>query len=142
MKFKDTEQVYTRNYRQPRSDREEINGQVQQLFDDDLIELSTSNFNSPIFLVPKKSVDGTPKSRLVVDYKKLNRKIIPDKFPLPRIEDIFDNSGKSKYFSVMDLKSGYHQISLNKDFRKYTAFSTDNGMFQESRTFWIISSTQ
>lgn len=119
--LKDTEQVYTPNYRQPQTHKNEINNQVQQLFDSDLIELSTSSFNSPLLLVPKKSVDGTPKFRLVVDYRKLNRKLIPDKFPLPRIEDIFDNLGKAKYFSIMDLQSGYHQIPLNESSRKYTA---------------------
>lgn len=130
LQLKDTEQVYTRNYRQPQAYKAEINRQVQQLFDNELIELSTSNFNSPLLLVPKKSVDGSPKFRLVVDYRKLNRKLIPDRFPLPRMEDIFDNLGKSKYFSIMDLQAGYHQIPLNQNSRKYTAFSTDNGMYQ------------
>lgn len=130
LQLKDTEQVYTRNYRQPQAYKAEINKQVQQLFDNDLIELSKSNFNSPLILVPKKSTDGTPKFRLVVDYRKLNRKLIPDRFPLPRIEDIFDNLGKSKYFSIMDLQAGYHQIPLHQNSRKYTAFSTDNGMYQ------------
>lgn len=130
LQLKDTEQVYTRNYRQPQAYKNEIHKQVQQLYDNDLIELSTSNFNSPLILVPKKSSDGSPKFRLVVDYRKLNRKLIPDRFPLPRIEDIFDNLGKSKYFSIMDLQAGYHQIPLNKESRKFTAFSTDNGMYQ------------
>lgn len=56
--------------------------------------------------------------------------MIPDRFPLPRIEDIFDNLGKAKYFSVVDLQAGYHQIPLDEESRKYTAFSTKRGMFE------------
>lgn len=130
LNLKDTEQVYTRNYRQPQAYKSEIASQVQQLFDNDLIEISTSNFNSPLLLVPKKHTDGSSGFRLVVDYRKLNRKLIPDRFPLPRIEDIFDSLGKAKYFSIMDLQAGYHQIPLHENSRKYTAFSTDSGMYQ------------
>lgn len=62
---------------------------------------------------------------MCVDYRKLNRKLIPDRFPLPRIEDIFDNLGRAKFFSVMDLQAGFHQIPLSTESRIYTAFSTD-----------------
>lgn len=126
----DKEPVYTRNYRLPQAQKSEITIQVDKLLSDNLIELSSSSYNSPLIVVPKKSLDGKPKFRMCVDYRKLNRKLIPDKFPLPRIEDIFDNLGKSKYFSVMDLQAGFHQIPLTRDARKYTAFSTDNGMYQ------------
>lgn len=130
LKLKDQEPVYTRNYRLPQAQKVEVANQVQKLLRDGLIELSVSNYNSPLILVPKKSTDGTPKFRMCVDYRKLNRKLIPDRFPLPRIEDIFDNLGRSKYFSIMDLKSGFHQIPLAPSSRKYTAFSTDGGMYQ------------
>lgn len=130
LNLKDNEPVYTRNYRLPQAHREEISNQVKKLLKDNLIELSVSNYNSPLILVPKKSLDGTPKYRMCVDYRRLNRKLIPDRFPLPRIEDIFDNLGRSKYFSIMDLKSGFHQIPLSQKSRKYTAFSTQSGMYQ------------
>lgn len=124
-----------RNYDYQRMDpisrgRSEIASQVNKLLNENLIEFSKSNFNSPLILVPKKSTDGTPKYRMCVDYRKLNRKLIPDRFPLPRIGDIFDNLGRSKFFSVMDLQAGFHQIPLSKDSRKNTACSTDNGMYQ------------
>lgn len=67
---------------------------------------------------------------MCVDYRKLNRKLIPHRFSLPRMEDIIDRLGKSKFFSTLDLASGFHQIPLHENSRKYTAFSTDNGMFQ------------
>lgn len=101
----DSTPVYTRNYRLPHSQKMEINRQVSELLENDLIEPSVSNFNSPLILVPKKSTDGKPKYRMCVDYRKLNRKLVPDRFPLPRMEDIFDNLGKAKFFSS---KPRYH----------------------------------
>lgn len=128
--LKDNEPVYTRNYRLPQSQKAFIDGEVHRLSVNNLIESSESNYNAPLILVPKKSVDGAPKFRMCVDYRKLNRKLIPDRFPMPRIEDIFDNLGSSKYFSVMDLQAGYHQIEIEKKSRIYTAFSTERGMYQ------------
>lgn len=122
--------VFTRNYRLPQSQKTIISGEVNRLLADQLIEPCASNFNSPLLIVPKKSIDGAPKFRMCVDYRKLNRKLIPDRFPMPRIEDIFDNLGSAKYFSVMDLQAGYHQIPINKNSRKYLAFSSDTGMYQ------------
>lgn len=126
----DNTPIYVKNYRLPQVQKAEIKNQVDGLLKDDLIEIGQSSYNSPLIIVPKKSTDGTKKYRMCVDYRLLNRKIIPDKFPLPRIEDILDNLGNSKYFSVMDLQSGFHQIPLNEGSRPMTAFSTDRGMYQ------------
>lgn len=128
--LKDNEQVYIKNYRLPQSQKNEIKAQVQKLLKNDLIELSTSNYNSPLILVPKKSTDGTRKWRMCIDYRLLNKKLIPDKFPLPRIDEILDGMGRAKFFSVMDLQSGYHQIPLEEKSRHVTAFSTDTGFYQ------------
>jgi len=100
------------------------------LLSDDLIELSTSNYNSPLIIVPKKSTDGKPKWRLCVDFRLLNKKLIPDKHPLPRIDEILDGLGRARFFSVMDLYSGYHQIPLHEDSKHLTSFSTGNGYYQ------------
>lgn len=128
--LKDEIPVYVKNYRLPQTQKSEINSQVKALLSKDLIELSTSSYNSPLLLVPKKSTDGTRKWRLCVDYRLLNKKLIPDKFPLPRIEEIIDSLGNAKHFSVMDLQSGFHQIPLDKKSRPTTAFSTENGFYQ------------
>lgn len=122
--------VYVKNYRLPHTQKHEIKNQVQQLLSDELIEMSKSNYNSPLIVVPKKSTDGTKKWRMCVDYRLLNRKLIPDKFPLPRIDEILDGLGRAKYFSVIDLQSGYHQIPIDEKSRYLTAFSTENGLFQ------------
>lgn len=60
----------------------------------------------------------------------LNRKLVADKFPLPRTDDILDGLGRARYFSCLDLFSPFHQIKLDKKSREYTAFSSDKGSFQ------------
>lgn len=133
IQLSDNSAVYTKNYRIPEAHKTEINRQVKQMLDDDIIEHSTSHFNSPILLVPKKSSTGDKKWRLVVDFRNLNKKVVADKFPLPRIDEILDQMGRAKYFSTLDLLSGFHQIPLKQSSRKYTAFSTNQGHYQFTR---------
>lgn len=54
------------------------------------------------------------KWRLVIDFRQLNKQIIPDKFPLPHIDEILDHLGRAKYFTTLDLTSGFHQIPLEE----------------------------
>ena len=131
--LEDETQVYIPNYKQIHSQADEIKAQIQKLMSDDIIEPSISNFNSPILLVPKKSEDNTKKWRLVVDFRQLNKKILADKFPLPRIDSILDQLGRAKYFTTLDLMAGFHQIPLAEEARKYTAFSSPDGHFQYKR---------
>lgn len=126
----DNEPVFTKNYRLPYAQKTEISNQVKSLLENDLIELSTSPYNSPLIIVSKKSTDGKPKYRMCIDYRKLNKKLIPDKFPLPRIEEILEGLGRAKFFSIMDLHSGFHQIPIEKQSRPVTSFSTDTGFYQ------------
>lgn len=66
---------------------------------------------------------------MCIDYRKVNKKLIPDKFPFPRIDEILDNLGRAKYFSTIDLFSGFHQV-LEEKSRDITTFSTDKGSFR------------
>lgn len=125
--------VYIPNYKQIHSQANEIKTQIQKMLSDDIIEPSVSHFNSPILLVPKKSEDDSKKWRLVVDFRQLNKKILADKFPLPRIDSILDQLGRAKYFTTLDLMAGFHQIPLAEEARKYTAFSSPDGHFQFKR---------
>ena len=109
--------------------------QVQKLIDDEIVEPSKSEYNSPILLVPKESLPGSNEKRwrLVVDYRQINKKLVADKFPLPRIDDILDQLDRAKYFSCLDLMSGFHQIGLEKKSRDLTSFSTGNGSYRFNR---------
>lgn len=130
IRISDETPAYTKNYRIAHGQKEEINQQVGKLIKNDLIENSLSPYNSPIILVPKKSSNGMKKWRLCIDYRRVNEKLIPDKFPLPRMDVILDGLGRAKYFSTLDLFSGFHQIPIDKNSREITAFSTEQGIFQ------------
>lgn len=132
--LKDKSPVYIKNYRNAQCHKEEICRQVDNLIANDIIEPSVSSYNSPLLLVPKKSTTSEKKWRLVVDFRQLNKKLLADKFPLPRIDDILDQLGRAKYFSTLDLMSGFHQIEIEKNSREFTAFSLqERGHFQYKR---------
>lgn len=133
IQLQDTSPVYIKNYRLPQTHTEEINNQVKGLLRDGIIEPSISPYNAPLLLVPKKGQTDLKKWRLVVDFRKLNDKIVNDKFPLTRLDDILDKLGRAKYFSTLDMTSSFHQIELDHDSRPYTAFSTPNGHYQYTR---------
>lgn len=97
---------------------------------DEIIRPSSSPWNSPLLVVPKK---GKQKWRVVVDYRKLNEVTIADAYPIPNIEDILGQLGDSKYFTALDLASGFHQIEVKKEDKEETAFSTPNGHFEFNR---------
>ena len=133
IELSDNVPVYIPNYKTIYTQGEEIERQVQKMLKDDIIEHSVSSYNSPILLVPKKSENNDKKWRLVVDFRQLNKRILPDKFPLPRIDSILDQLGRAKYFSTLDLMSGFHQIPLDENSKKFTAFSTNSGHYQFKR---------
>lgn len=130
LRITDHEPVCIKNYRLPQAHKEEINKQVKKLLEDDLIEPSCSNFNSPLILVPKPDLGAEKKWRMCVDYRLVNKKLIADKYPLPRIDEILDGLGRAKFFSVLDLFSGFHQIPLEEESRDITSFSTAEGSYR------------
>lgn len=134
LKLIDHNPVYIKNYRVPHVHKTEIKDQVNKMLENDIIEPSTAEYNSPILLVPKKQVSGKKAWRLCVDFRVINQnKLVADKFPLPRIDDILDQLGRAKWFSTLDLKSGFHQIPLEEDSRDVTTFSTDSGSYRFTR---------
>lgn len=99
--------------------------EIKKMLDNGIIEPSKSAWSSPIVLVPKK--DGS--TRFCVDYRKLNEITIKDAYPLPRVDDCLDALANSKWFSSMDLNSGFWQIGMAEEHREKTAFSTSLGLF-------------
>lgn len=126
----DNEPVFTPNYRAPHSQRMEIKRQVEILLSNDLIEPSTSAYNSPIILVPKKSNTSEKKWRMCIDYRKVNKKLIAVRFPSPRIDEILEGLGKARFFSVIDLFLGFYQVPLAKDSGDVTTFNTSSGSYR------------
>ena len=89
-----------------------------------------SPWSSSIVLVQKKSKDGSIKYRFCVDYRALNAVTKPDAYPIPNIVDTLDSLGRSKIFTVLDMASGCHQISVKPEHREKTAFSCHRGHYQ------------
>ena len=118
--------IHTAPYRKSNKDQEILTMETQKLLENEIIEHSTSPWSSPVVLVKKK--DGT--TRFCVDYRRLNQITTKDAFPLPRIDDIYDQLTRATYFSKFDFKSGYFQVPLDKADRPKTAFSTRDGHFQ------------
>lgn len=123
--------IHTKTYRFPEIHKEEVNKQIKQMLEENIIEPSISPWNSPIWVVPKKTDSSeTKKWRIVVDYRKLNDITVGDSYPLPNISVILDQLGHSKYFSTIDLSSGFHQIKMASKDADKTASSTHTGHYQ------------
>ena len=100
--------------------------ELQEMLKDGIIEESTSDWASPIVVVRKK--DGS--NRLCIDYRKLNALTKFDAYPMPRIDEMLDNIGRSKYLTTLDLAKGYWQIPMEETDKEKTAFTSPLGLFQ------------
>ncbi|GJT69595.1 putative reverse transcriptase domain-containing protein [Tanacetum coccineum] len=113
-------------YRLAPSEMQELSNQLQELTDRGFIRPSTSPWGAPVLFVKKK--DGSFK--MCIDYRELNKLTIKNRYPLPRIDDLFDQLQGSIVYSKIDLRSGYHQLRVrDKDIPK-TAFRTRYGHYE------------
>jgi hypothetical protein len=104
----------------------ELRKQIAKLQSKGSIRPSSSPWGAPVLSVEKK--DGT--QRMCVDYRLLNEDTIKNKYPLPRIEDLFDQMKGASVFSKIDLRSGYHQLKIRESDIPKTAFCTRYGLFE------------
>ena len=118
--------IKQRPRRTPIAFRGEEEKEIQAMLQKGVIRESTTPWSSPVVLVRKK--DGT--TRFCVDYRRLNEVTRTDSYPLPRMEDCFDSLAGSKFFSTMDLASGYWQIRVKEEHREKTAFVTKSGLYE------------
>ena len=105
---------------------QELKKQIQELEDLGFIRPSTSPWGAPMLFVKKK--DGS--MRLCIDYRELNKITIKNKYPLPRIDDLFDQLQGATVFSKIDLRSGYHQLLVRTEDVPKTAFRTRYGHYE------------
>ena len=113
-------------YRMAPVELAELKVQLQELLDKGFIRPSNSPWGAPILFVKKK--DGT--FRLCIDYRQLNKVTVKNKYPLPRIDDLFDQFKGAQVFSKIDLRSGYHQLRIKERDVPKTAFRTRYGHYE------------
>ena len=121
--------IKSKPYRNSPHMQSEIRKQVNEMLDQGVIRESTSSWSFPVCIVPKI---GTNEYRFAIDFRRLNQISARDNFPLPNISDTFDSLGmsKPKYFTTLDLASGYWQIDVDEASKDKTAFITQDGLFE------------
>lgn len=129
IRLKEDKIIHFHPYRMAVCERQKVKSIVQDLLKNNIIRESHSPFASPIVLVHKK--DGS--SRLCVDYRALNKITVKERYPLPLIQDQLDNLKCHKYFSSLDMASGFHQIPIAEDSIEKTAFVTPDGHYEYLR---------
>ena len=105
---------------------QELRVQLQELLDKGLMRPSTSSWGAPVRFAKKK--DKT--LRMCIDYRQWNRFMIQNRYPLPRIDDLFDQLRGARVYSKIDLRTGYHQLRVKETDIPKTAFRTRYGHFE------------
>ncbi|GBG88525.1 hypothetical protein CBR_g47995 [Chara braunii] len=116
-------------YRMSEEELTVLRAQLNDLLDKGWIRPSSSPYGAPVFFVRKTNKD----LRSCIDYRKLNAQTVKNEGPLPRIDDLLERLGGAKYFFKLDLKSGYHQISIPPNDRYKSAFKMQYGNFE-----WVV----
>jgi hypothetical protein len=116
----ETAPISKRLYRMSVEELKELKKQLTGLQEAEYIRPSSSPWGAPVLFVQKK--DGS--QRMCVDYRSLNDVIMKNKYPLPRIEELFDWMRDARVFSKIDLRSGYHQMKIRPSDISKTDFST------------------
>ncbi|KAL0536561.1 hypothetical protein IC582_025510 [Cucumis melo] len=113
-------------YRMAPAELKELKVQLQELLDKGFIRPSVSPWGAPVLFVKKK--DGS--MRLCIDYRELNKVTVKNRYPLPRIDDLFDQLQGATVFSKIDLRSGYHQLRIKEEDIPKTAFRSRYGHYE------------
>ena len=121
--------IYQRPRRFPPPITDEIERQCKELNAQDIIEPSDSPWSSPV--VPVRKKDGS--IRMCIDYRRLNRVTVADKYPVPNLTDSIFGLGGAVFFTTLDMLRSYYQVPVHEDSRQCTAFSTPKSHWQFKR---------
>jgi hypothetical protein len=121
-----TAPIYMAPFRMTTPELAELKEHIRELLEKGFICPSSSPWGAPVIFVPK--MDGT--QRLCVDYRALNEVTVRNKYPLPRIDDLFDQLWGASVFSKIDLRSGYHQLKVPECDIPKTAFVSRYGLYE------------
>ena len=121
-----TEPISIPPYRMAPAELRELKAQLEELLSKGFIRLSISPWGAPVLFVKKKDES----LRLCIDYRQLNRVTIRNQYPLPRIDELFDQLQGSRVYSKIDLRSGYHQLRVQDSDVPKTAFRTRYGHYE------------
>ena len=121
-----TEPISIAPYRMAPAELKELKVKMEELLNKGFVKTGTSPWGAPVLLVKKK--DGS--LRLCINYRQLNKVTVRNQYPLPRIDDLFDQLQGAKVFSKIGLRSGYHQLKIRKEDVPKTAFKTRYGHYE------------
>jgi hypothetical protein len=121
-----TTPIYKTPYRMATPELVELKEHIKELLEKEIVHPSSSPWGAYVIFVPKK--DGT--QRLCVDYRALNEVTVRNKYPLPRIDDLFDQLCGACVFSKIDLRSGYHQLKIRECDISKTTFVSRYGLYE------------
>ncbi|UYV66767.1 K02A2.6-like, partial [Cordylochernes scorpioides] len=122
----DAKPIKHKPYRVSTKERTIIKDQIDEMLEEGIIRPSSSPWSFPVILVKKR--DGN--YRFCADCRKLNEVTVKDVYPIPRIDYVMDTLQGSKYFSAIDLKSGYWQVEIEERDKEKTAFTTAHGLYE------------
>jgi hypothetical protein len=124
--LENTTPIFSRPRRLSFAEKNKLRDIIKGLAEEGIIRPSDSEYASPIVLVKKKSGE----MRMCVDYRSLNKVTKRDNHPIPLIDDCIDYLANKDIFSLLDLKSGFHQVEMGKNSIKYTSFVTPDGQWE------------
>ncbi|GET66926.1 hypothetical protein PTSG_12973 [Rhizophagus irregularis DAOM 181602=DAOM 197198] len=126
IRLKDETPINQKAYRESTENREIIKREIDKMLKEGIIQESCSPWSSPVVIVNKKTGD----KRFCIDFRKINQMTITDAYPLPRIDDLLEKFRVAKWFTTIDLASGYWQIEMKEEDKEKTAFICSQGLYE------------